>query len=329
MMNNSLKNNLYFRNNMNFMNMNQNINYHQPSINRMGFNPINLNYIPYQIYQNNFNNYQKQFYMKNPVFFLNNSNKFDLNYSNNYQNPLFSKNNWNSKNNEFIKLKKEETVFNDKEIKKQNKKNSMDSDDSDKISNTSTEEENNEKIEKNEKKEENSDLNVTKNKNKDDGYEISETKKRGRRFSNISNVSNFSKCSVSTTDTFTSPINERNVLMKGLEKKKENELEKYEDENKVEKYEGNPDFENTVILNVNVKLSKDRTAVFKLKRFDDLFMTIKLFCEINSVDEKFIKPLIIKSLSTLNTIYQVMNCKLENNQINTLKQIQNETNNCK
>lgn len=94
------------------------------------------------------------------------------------------------------------------------------------------------------------------------------------------------------------------------------------------KYQGNPIFENTEILNVKVKISKDRTAIFKLKRYDDLFLTIKLFCEINSVDEKLIKPLIIKSLSALNTVYQVMNGKLDNQQINVLEKIKNKVN-CK
>ena len=86
-------------------------------------------------------------------------------------------------------------------------------------------------------------------------------------------------------------------------------------------YEGNPEFENTVILLVNVKISKDKTAIFKLKRYDDVFETIKLFCEIYSIDEYLIKPLIIKSLNTLNTIYQIMNCNLDNRQINVLKNI--------
>ena len=86
-------------------------------------------------------------------------------------------------------------------------------------------------------------------------------------------------------------------------------------------YEGNPEFENTVILLVNVKISKDKIAIFKLKRYDDVFETIKLFCEINLIDENLIKPLIIKSLNTLNTIYQIMNCKLDNKQINLLKNI--------
>ncbi len=86
-------------------------------------------------------------------------------------------------------------------------------------------------------------------------------------------------------------------------------------------YEVNPEFENTEILRVNVKISKDKFVVFKLKRFDDVFETIKLFCEINLIDEKLLKPLIIKSLSTLNTIYQIMNCKMDNKQIEILKNI--------
>ena len=112
------------------------------------------------------------------------------------------------------------------------------------------------------------------------------------------------------------------------------EKEKIEKENKNEnksnntrqniiskEYKVNCKFENTEILRVNVKISKDKIAVFKLKRFDDIFETIKLFCEINSVDEKLIKPLITKSLSALNTIYQVVNCKLNTQQINLLKKI--------
>ena len=101
-------------------------------------------------------------------------------------------------------------------------------------------------------------------------------------------------------------------------KEKEEKMIKYY--NKKE-YEMNPEFENTEILRVEVKLAKDKKAVFKLKRYDDVFETIKLFCEINSVDERLIKPLIIKSLSAMNTIYQIMNSKLDYEQINILQKI--------
>jgi hypothetical protein len=93
---------------------------------------------------------------------------------------------------------------------------------------------------------------------------------------------------------------------------------------KKEEYIVNREFENTEILRVEVKISNEKKAVFKLKRYDDVFETIKLFCEINSVDEKFIKPLIIKSLSTLNTIYQIMNSKLNIKHINILQEVQKE-----
>ena len=78
----------------------------------------------------------------------------------------------------------------------------------------------------------------------------------------------------------------------------------------LEQYWINPIVENTEILNVNVKISEDKSAVFKLRRFDDLFLTVKLFCEINSIDEKFMKPIIIKALCALNNIYQVINSQI-------------------
>ena len=87
----------------------------------------------------------------------------------------------------------------------------------------------------------------------------------------------------------------------------------------------NPQLENTEILRVKVKISKDNLAEFKLKRYDDVFETIKLFCEINGVKEELIKPLIMKSLSALNTIYQAMNTKIYNEEdIKLLKKLKND-----
>ena len=99
---------------------------------------------------------------------------------------------------------------------------------------------------------------------------------------------------------------------------------KFDENNEMEQYQQiNPYLENTEILKVNVKLSKDKTVTFKIRRFDDLFFTIKLFCEINSIDEKFIKPLIMKSLSTLNTIYQFYNSQMSSEDISLLKRLKN------
>jgi hypothetical protein len=85
----------------------------------------------------------------------------------------------------------------------------------------------------------------------------------------------------------------------------------------------NPIAENTEILSVNVKLSNEHSATFRLRRFDDLFLTVKLFCEINSIDEKLMKPIIIKSLCALNNIYQVFNSSLDQKSISILKRVNN------
>ena len=109
-----------------------------------------------------------------------------------------------------------------------------------------------------------------------------------------------------------------------FEKKVEKNANENNISNKKKEYVGNPALENIEVLRVNVKLEGGKNAVFKLKRYDDVFETIKLFCEINSVDEQLIKPLIIKSLSTLNTIYQIMNSKIDEGQIEIMKNIKKE-----
>ena len=89
----------------------------------------------------------------------------------------------------------------------------------------------------------------------------------------------------------------------------------------------NPMTENTEILNVSIKISKNKRAMFKLRRFDDLFMTVKLFCEINQIEEKLMKPIIIKTLCSLNSIYQIFNCQLDGKNIQRLSRINSFINN--
>lgn len=112
-----------------------------------------------------------------------------------------------------------------------------------------------------------------------------------------------------------------NLNSKEISVKKKNKIAKASDN------EINPEFENTVVLSVNVKLPNKNEATFQIKRYDDIFETIKLFCEINSVEERLMKPLIIKSLCTLNTIYQVYNSPLDQEKIKILQKIQNQMDN--
>ena len=315
LMKNQLMNNAYYRNIMK-----QNYLYYQANYSSMNMNQINFQLNPQLFYNNyNINNYQSQLFFNKNTFSEFSQSKYSFINSKSFilksKLPKIIPNILNNEKDEYIHLKKRETSFtNNEEKNRHTKKDSIDttySNQSFNDSSLSSEEQN--QMEKNEEN-----PNNLKEDETDIDPENEKCNKKGRRYSNKSKTSNCSKTSQSTDISSKSFYNE-----KDKNKNCNNICDLKENEKKEEKYIGNPAFENTVILNVNVKISKDRTAIFKLKRFDDLFLTIKLFCEINSVDEKLIKPLIIKSLSTLNTIYQIMNSKLDEHQINTLKEIKN------
>lgn len=165
--------------------------------------------------------------------------------------------------------------------------------------------------------------NTEEKKEEEDSYEISEENiPCNRRFSQRSKRSNDSyesNCSNSTSDTVNELQKEKIIKdLKDVSDSGEKNITKKEVKNE---YKLNPEFENTEILNVKVKLGENKFAIFKLKRFDDIFVTIQYFCEINNLDEKMIKPLIIKSLCAINTIYQVMNSTIDEKNLKILEEI--------
>ena len=297
------------------------------------YNPINPFYMPYHNdipYQNNqFNKYN--FYLNNNI--TNKANHFILNDINQSFNQcssskdnkiiLFQSQNYfypkNIKNNKLKRRKKNNKYNNDeKRVKKieqiQERKSSLDTNSSDSDYKEFLFKEDNEfndikeKKELNIKNEEKEDFILKNNKeqkdeNSDELYTISNC----RRFSKRSNRSDESNCTISTL-----PCSDIDKKETGLETSLDHKI--------------NPKTENTVILNVKVKISKDNYAYFKLKRFDDIFITITYFCEINHLNENLIKPLIIKSLCALNTIYKTMNSNIDKKNIDILKQIKNENN---
>ena len=82
--------------------------------------------------------------------------------------------------------------------------------------------------------------------------------------------------------------------------------------------------ENTDILEIHVKISKKEKLVFKIRRYDDMFKTVKIFCEINKLDIKLIRPLIIYIIKALNSIYGIYNLKLKSDEIQFIKDLKNE-----
>ena len=79
--------------------------------------------------------------------------------------------------------------------------------------------------------------------------------------------------------------------------------------------------ENTDILIINVKVSKTENLVFKIRRYDDMFKTVQMFCEINQLDSQFIKPMIINVIKALNAIYTIYNTKLTAKDVQYLNKI--------
>ena len=76
--------------------------------------------------------------------------------------------------------------------------------------------------------------------------------------------------------------------------------------------------ENTCILEINVKISKDKTYNFILKRFDDLFETVQIFCQINELDTNLYMPIIVNIIKALNSIYGIYNLELNEKEIQKL-----------
>ena len=81
------------------------------------------------------------------------------------------------------------------------------------------------------------------------------------------------------------------------------------------------DKENTDILEIYVKISKTETLTFKIRRYDDMFKTVKMFCEINKLDIKLIRPFIVYIIRALNSIYGIYNLNLKSDEIQFIKDI--------
>ena len=76
--------------------------------------------------------------------------------------------------------------------------------------------------------------------------------------------------------------------------------------------------ENTCILEINVKIAKDKNYKFILKRFDDLFETVQIFCQINELDTNLYIPIIVNIIKALNSIYGIYNLELNEKEIHEL-----------
>ena len=68
--------------------------------------------------------------------------------------------------------------------------------------------------------------------------------------------------------------------------------------------------ENTLILTLKIKISQSDYRVFYLKKFDDLFISIQRFVEMNQIKQEIVKPIVSKIFHALNKVFWVLNSKI-------------------
>lgn len=68
--------------------------------------------------------------------------------------------------------------------------------------------------------------------------------------------------------------------------------------------------ENTLILTLKIKISQNDYRVFYLKKFDDLFISIQRFVEMNQIKQELVKPIVSKIFHALNKVFWVLNSQI-------------------
>lgn len=68
--------------------------------------------------------------------------------------------------------------------------------------------------------------------------------------------------------------------------------------------------ENTLILTLRIKVAKGDYRVFNLKKFDDLFISIQKFFDMNQIKHDMVKPIVNKIFKALNKVFWLLNNKI-------------------
>ena len=84
--------------------------------------------------------------------------------------------------------------------------------------------------------------------------------------------------------------------------------------------------DNINILEINVKISKEKKIEFKLKKYDDMFQVAQEACKKNGLSEDYVNFFVYTIIKALNSIYGIYNLKLKEEEINTLKHLKEKCN---
>ena len=74
--------------------------------------------------------------------------------------------------------------------------------------------------------------------------------------------------------------------------------------------ENNATNENTVILTLKIKVAPNDFRTFNLKKYDDLFISLEKFFDLNKIKQDLVKPIVTKIFAALNKIFWLLNNKI-------------------
>ena len=123
-----------------------------------------------------------------------------------------------------------------------------------------------------------------------------------------SNSSSNSDKSDSCKKSNSNNSNKSNIIKKG--KIYTNPRKKYY--NKFNSSNENSTNDNTVILTLKIKIAKNDFRFFNLKKYDDLFISLEKFFDLNKIDQSLVKPIVNKIFAALNKIFWLLNNKVGN-----------------
>ena len=150
-------------------------------------------------------------------------------------------------------------------------------------------------------------ININGNKQSIKKYNINNIVNNNNEYINNFNSDNSSKSSSSNSDKTDS--NKINIKKKSKGKLYEN-IQRKKYFNKFNSSKENSTNENTVILTLKIKVAKNDYRIFNLKKYDDLFVSLEKFFDLNQIDQSLVKPIVNKIFAALNKIFWLLNNKI-------------------
>ena len=144
---------------------------------------------------------------------------------------------------------------------------------------------------------------ITQNQNNNMRYKLNNKDNITNYNSNNSSNSNSSNSCKKSSSNNSNKSN--NKTKKG---KLNNQKKKYF--NKFNSSKENITNENTVILTLKIKVGKNDIRYFHLKKYDDLFISLEKFFDLNKISQSLIKPFVNQIFDALNKIFWIINNKI-------------------